>query len=100
MPRASAGPVPVVVMGLGVIGQEIVRAALLSPEVELLGAMDANPQLVGRPLSDVVGVAGLKGKVAGSLEAAVGRRKGVVLLHATGSRLEGVMDQLLQAIQL
>ncbi|EPX59607.1 hypothetical protein D187_002768 [Cystobacter fuscus DSM 2262] len=87
-------------MGLGVIGQEIVRAALLSPEVELLGAMDANPQLVGRPLSDVVGVAGLKGKVAGSLEAAVGRRKGVVLLHATGSRLEGVMDQLLQAIQL
>lgn len=100
MPRASAGPVPVVVMGLGVIGQEIVRAALLSPEVELLGAMDANPQLVGRPLSDVVGVAGLKGKVASSLEAAVGRRKGVVLLHATGSRLEGVMDQLLQAIQL
>ncbi|ATB40620.1 dihydrodipicolinate reductase [Cystobacter fuscus] len=100
MPRASAGPVPVVVMGLGVIGQEIVRASLLSPEVELLGAMDANPQLVGRSLSDVVGVAGLKGKVAGSLEAAVGRRKGVVLLHATGSRLEGVMDQLLQAIQL
>ncbi|MET0401557.1 MAG: dihydrodipicolinate reductase [Cystobacter sp.] len=100
MPRDSAGPVPVVVMGLGVIGQEIVKAALLSPEVELLGAMDANPQLVGRPLSEVVGVAGLKGKVAGSLEAAVGRRKGVVLLHATGSRLEGVMGQLLEAIAL
>lgn len=100
MPRASAGPVPVVVMGLGVIGQEIARAAQLSTEVELIGAIDANPQLVGRPLSDVIGVPGLTGKVAGTLEAAVGRRKGVVLLHATGSRLEQVMDQLLDALKL
>ncbi|QRK05401.1 dihydrodipicolinate reductase [Archangium violaceum] len=100
MPRASAGPVPVVVMGLGVIGQEIARVAQLSPEVELIGAMDANPQLVGRPLGEVLGVPALKGKVAGSLEAAVGRRKGVVLLHATGSRLEQVMDQLLEAVNL
>jgi 4-hydroxy-tetrahydrodipicolinate reductase len=87
-------------MGLGVIGQEIVRAAQLSPEVELIGAMDANPQLVGRPLAEIVGVAGLKGKVAGTLEAAVGRRQGVVLLHATGSRLEQVMEQLLDALKL
>ncbi|WNG35972.1 dihydrodipicolinate reductase [Archangium minus] len=100
MPRASAGPVPVVVMGLGVIGQEIARAAQLSPEVELIGAMDANPQLVGRPLGEVLGTPALKVKVAGSLEAAVGRRKGVVLLHATGSRLEQVMDQLLDAVNL
>ncbi|REG23202.1 4-hydroxy-tetrahydrodipicolinate reductase [Archangium gephyra] len=100
MPRASAGPVPVVVMGLGVIGQEIARAAQLSPEVELIGAVDANPQLVGRPLSDVLGGPALKVKVAGTLEAAVGRRKGAVLLHATGSRLEQVMDQLLEALKL
>ncbi len=100
MPRASAGPVPVVVMGLGVIGQEIARAAQLSPEVELIGAIDANPQLVGRSLSDILGVSGPKAKVSGSLEAAVGRRKGVVLLHATNSRLAQVMDQLLAAIHL
>jgi hypothetical protein len=100
MPRASAGPVPVVVMGLGVIGQEIARAAQLSPEVELVGAMDSNPQLVGRALSDILGVAGVRGKVVGSLEAAVGRRKGVVLLHATGSRLAQVMEQLLEAVRM
>jgi 2,4-diaminopentanoate dehydrogenase len=100
MPRASAGPVPVVVMGLGVIGQEIARASQLSPEVELIGAVDTHPQLVGRPLSEVLGVPGLKGKVAGSLEAVVGRRQGVVLLHATGSRLEQVMDQVLDAVKL
>jgi len=100
MPRASAGPVPVVVMGLGVIGQEIAKAAQASAEVELIGAVDTNPQLAGRPLSELLGQPGPKVKVSGSLEAALGRRRNAVLLHATGSRLEQVMDQLLEALKL
>ncbi len=100
MARAPAGPVPVVVMGLGFIGQEIARAALASAEVELIGAVDTSPQLVGRPLADVLGQPTPKLKVADSLERALGRRRGVVLLHATGSRLPQVMDQLLDAIKL
>jgi 2,4-diaminopentanoate dehydrogenase len=100
MPAASSGPVPVVVVGLGAIGQEIARAAWGSPEVELVGAVDTQPGLVGKALSEVVGVAGLRGKVAGTLEAALGRRKGVVVLHATRSRLEQVMGELLEAVRL
>lgn len=100
MARAAAGPVPVVVMGLGFIGQEIARAALASPEVELIGAVDTSPQLSGRPLADVLGQPTPKLKVADSLERAVGRRKGVVLLQATGSRLPQVMDQILDALKL
>ena len=100
MARAPAGPVPVVVMGLGFIGQEIARAALASAEVELIGAVDTNPQLAGRPLADVLGQPTPKLKVTDSLERALGRRRGAVLLHATGSRLPQVMDQLLDAIKL
>ncbi len=100
MARAPAGPVPVVVMGLGFIGQEIARAALASPEVELIGAVDTSPQLSGRPLADVLGQPTPKVKVTDSLERALGRRRGAVLLHATGSRLPQVMDQLLDAIKL
>ncbi len=100
MARAPAGPVPVVVMGLGFIGQEIARAALASPEVELIGAVDTSPQLAGRPLADVLGQPTPKVKVTDSLERALGRRRGAVLLHATGSRLPQVMDQLLDAIKL
>ncbi len=100
MARAPAGPVPVVVMGLGFIGQEIARAALASPEVELIGAVDTSPQLSGRPLADVLGQPTPKVKVTDSLERALGRRRGAVLLHATGSRLPQVMDQLLEAIKL
>ncbi len=100
MARAPAGPVPVVVMGLGFIGQEIARAALASAEVELIGAVDTSPQLAGRSLADVLGQPGPKVKVVDSLERAIGRRRGVVLLQATGSRLPQVMDQLLDAVKL
>ena len=52
---AQDGPVPVVVMGLGFIGQEIARAALQSEELELIGAVDSSPSIAGKKLSDVIG---------------------------------------------
>ncbi|CAM4234542.1 dihydrodipicolinate reductase [Corallococcus sp. ZKHCc1 1396] len=100
MAKAPDGPVPVVVMGLGFIGQEIAKAALSSQEVELIGAVDSQATLVGRPLGDVLGQAGPRFKISESLERAVGRRKGVVVLHATSSRLAQVMDQLMEALKL
>jgi 4-hydroxy-tetrahydrodipicolinate reductase len=99
MGKALEGPVPVVVMGLGFIGQEIARAAHASPELQLLGAVDQSPQIAGRRLGDLIGVPSIALKVCGDLEAAVGRRRPLVLLHATGSRLPQVMGQLLGAIR-
>jgi hypothetical protein len=92
--------VPVVVMGLGFIGQEIARAALQSSELELIGAVDKSPQMAGKRLADLIGPGAGTGKVQPSLEAAVGRRQGVVLLHATGSKLPQVKSQLFEAIEL
>lgn len=95
---APEGPVPVIVMGLGFIGQEIARAALQSEEVEVIGAVDRSPSLAGRTLTEVLGLPAGTFKVQPTLSQAVGRRKGVVLLHATGSRLEQVADQVLEAL--
>ncbi len=89
---------PVVVMGLGFIGQEIARAALMSDEVEVIGAVDRGPSHHGKTLTEVLGVPAGTFKIQSSLAAAVGRRRGVVLLHATGSRLPQVKDQLLEAM--
>ena len=97
---ADSGAVPVVVMGLGAIGHAVAQAALRSPEVKLVGAVDTSPQLKGRPLSEVLGVPAGRLKVQGSLAEALGRVKGAVLLHATASRLPQVMDQLLGAVNL
>lgn len=100
MGKAPTGPVPVVVMGLGFIGQEIARAAHASPELRLVGAVDVSPQLSGRRLGDLVGNPQIAVKVASSLREALGRQKGAVLLHATGSRLPQVMEQILEAAEL
>jgi hypothetical protein len=90
--------VPVVVMGLGFIGQEIARAALQSEELELIGAVDKSPSLAGHKLSDVLGIPAGTFKISPTIGQAVGRRRGVVLLHATGSKLPQVTDQVLEAL--
>jgi 4-hydroxy-tetrahydrodipicolinate reductase len=86
-------------MGLGFIGQEIARAASSSSELKLVGAVDLHPQLVGRKLSEVTGVASATFRISKSIEEAVGKHRNVVLLHATGSRLPQVAEQLLLAIK-
>lgn len=95
---SSDGPVPVIVMGLGFIGQEIARAALQSEEVELIGAVDRSPSMAGKTLTEVLGIPAGTFKVQPTLAQALGRRKGVVLLHATGSKLQQVADQVLEAL--
>jgi hypothetical protein len=100
MGKARVGPVPVVVLGLGFIGQELVRSALSSPEVTLVGAADISPQVAGRKLSELVGDPAPAMRISGDLASAIGRTKGAVLLHATGSRLPQVAEQILEAVRL
>ena len=85
-------------MGLGFIGQEIARVALESEELEVIGAVDMSPSVAGRKLTEILGRPAGTFKVQPTLAQAVGRRKGVVLLHATGSRLPRVCDQVLEAL--
>lgn len=100
MGRAPEGPVPVIVMGLGFIGQQVARAALKNPELKLVGAVDSSPQLAGKKLTDVLDVPAGTLRVAADLKSAFSKNKNAVLLHATGSRLPAVMDQLLEAVKL
>jgi 2,4-diaminopentanoate dehydrogenase len=87
-------------MGLGSIGQDIARAALASEELEVVGAVDSSPQLAGKTLTNVLGVPAGTFKVHKALEPAVGRRRGIVVLHATQSRLPQVKGQLIEAVRL
>lgn len=99
MGKGSEGPVPVVVMGLGAIGQALVRAAAASTEVELIGAVDAAPSLAGGKLGALVGLPGLRLGISASLGEALRGRKGAVVLQATRSRLPEVLPTLLEIIR-
>lgn len=98
--KEREGRVPVVLMGLGFIGQEIGRAALQSEELELVGAVDKSPSLAGKKVADILELPVGALKVSSTLTQAVGRRRGVVLLHATGSKLPQVTDQIVEALSL
>ncbi len=97
--RKPSDEVPVAVMGLGQIGREIARAALASPDVKLVAAVDADPRIAGRPLSDFVPGAPAILRVDGDAGLALSRLKGGVLLLATGSRFEQVRPQIEAAVK-
>ncbi len=92
--------IPVVVMGLGMIGQAVAKAALVSDEVVLVGGVDSTPKLKGQPLSQLLGPKAPGFAIAGTLKEALAASKNGVVLHATGSRLAAVKDEILEAVKL
>jgi 2,4-diaminopentanoate dehydrogenase len=95
---ASSG-VPVVVMGLGDVGRAIARAALARPDLRVLGAVDRDPAIAGRPLGELLGVAAPDAPVVRDPEALLRAGRGGVVLHAAGSRFEEVLPELTRAVR-
>ena len=91
---------PVIVQGLGPIGRLIVEAALGDPALKVVGAVEIDPDLAGRPLAEVVEGAprvAIRESVAQAREDA--RAGGGILLHCTGSHLDRVAPQIEEALR-
>lgn len=87
--------------GLGPIGLESLRLAAGHPGLEVVGAVDIDPTIVGRPLAEVSGVAALDGlTVASSLEALFAENPPAVILHTASSRAAVTLAQLRAALEL
>jgi 4-hydroxy-tetrahydrodipicolinate reductase len=93
----GARGIPVVVMGLGPIGQAISRAVLATPDLRIVGAVD--PAQRGRRLSDVIGAKGPDLAVAAEPGKALQAARGGVLLHAVTSDLEEAEPHLSLAVR-
>ena len=95
-----SAPLPVIVQGLGPIGRRVLEAALGDPFLDVAGAVEINPELVGVPLSEVVPGAP-EAPIRQSLAAARvdSRTDGGILLHCTGSYLEQVSPQIEEALR-
>ncbi len=87
--------VPVLCFGLGPIGRRIAAAVLREPRLALVGAVDVDPALVGRPLSDLVD-GGPSLTIEATLAAALADPvpANLTVLHATGSYLDRVANEL------
>jgi 4-hydroxy-tetrahydrodipicolinate reductase len=89
----------VIQYGLGPIGASIVRLMRQKASLAIVGAIDTDPQKVGRDLGDVVGSSDAPwGMVVSGDAAAVLARPADVVVHSTSSYLSSVMDQLLSCL--
>ena len=83
-------PITVAQYGIGPIGAEIARLLLTKPWIQIVAAVDVDPNKIGRDLGEVIGLDRktgviVKPELEGTPE---------VVCHSTGSRLRDVSGQL------
>lgn len=83
-------PISVAQYGIGPIGAEIARLLLTKPWIRVTGAVDIDPNKVGKDLGEVIGL----GRTVGVPVTAELQGKPDVVCHSTGSRLREVVGQL------
>ena len=76
--------------GIGPIGAEIARLLMTKPWIEVVGAVDIDPEKIGKDLGDVIGL----GRSIGVPVTAELQGTPDVVCHSTGSRLRDVAGQL------
>jgi 4-hydroxy-tetrahydrodipicolinate reductase len=90
--------VRVVSFGLGPIGLAAARLALQKKTVQLVGAVDVDPNKVGKDLGELLDLGHKTGiAVEADAESALRRLKPNAILHCTSSFMPQVKDQLLLA---
>ncbi|HMO59086.1 MAG TPA: dihydrodipicolinate reductase [Roseiflexaceae bacterium] len=90
-------PVRAVCYGLGPIGLGIARLAHARRGIEIVGAVDRDPQKIGRDLGDLIGAASTGVVVHADLAPCLAAQPTLVL-HATGSSLKQVAAQLHECV--
>ncbi|MEA2036409.1 MAG: dihydrodipicolinate reductase, partial [Nanoarchaeota archaeon] len=89
----------VVHQGLGPIGREIAKLVLRDEKLEIVGAVDINPEFVGKDLGDLLGIGKLDIEVVDNAEELFKRTKPDVVVLATSSELSSIMPSLEIAIK-
>jgi len=96
----SSKKMNVISYGLGPIGIKMLQSILQSDSIQLIGAVDIDPQKIGRDAGELAGTGSVGVNVVQSVEeidtASVSGPK--IALHATGSNLEQVWPQLKQLL--
>lgn len=91
--RGWANGIPVVQVGLGPIGCEVLRAVHGRRMLRLTAAVDIDPAKAGRDAGEIAGIGAIGVSVSSDIPP-VTDSNGAVALHTTGSYLDQVMGQL------
>jgi len=93
------GKVKILQVGIGPIGQHIVKYINERKNLEIVGAMDIDPDKVGKTLEELCELDNLNIKIKSSLKEATEKNPDIVV-HTTASSFKQVAPQLLDIIEL
>ncbi|WP_106769142.1 hypothetical protein [Paenibacillus faecalis] len=89
----------VIVFGLGPIGLQILKSALLMDGMNVIGAIDIDPAKVSRDIGELTGLERKGVAVVRSARDIVPVRGHTIAIHATGSHLPAVWPQIKELIE-
>jgi len=91
--------VKVVSYGIGVIGRRLATHLLGKEGVKIVGAVDINPQIVGKDLGEVLGREKLGVKISDDADGVLSKTKPDIVCHTTMSYLSQTFDQFEQILK-
>ena len=91
-------PVRVVSYGIGVIGRRLANHLLSKEGVEIVGAVDINPAILGKDLGEVLGRENLGVKISNDADRVISETKPDIVCHTTMSYLRQTYDQFAQIL--
>lgn len=95
----DTNPIQVLQYGLGPIGAAVLRIVAERPALHVVGAVDVDPDKVGRDVGEVVGLGRARAvRVDGDAAQALQRLRPDVVVHCTGSSLAAFMPQLREVV--
>lgn len=86
--------IKVIHVGIGPLGQKVVKDSLQRKGIKIVGAVDLDPQKVGKDLGELCNVDALEITVNKTLEEALDGKEADVAIVTTLSNLERIEDQL------
>lgn len=90
-----AGKIRAVQFGCGPIGCAVAKLALERPDIELVAALDVDPEKVGRDLGELIGLGRTVGiRISDDTDAVFAQAQADLAFHQTGSSLRAVFPQL------
>ncbi|HZQ08986.1 MAG TPA: dihydrodipicolinate reductase [Anaerolineae bacterium] len=95
----AARKIPVILYGLGPIGAACARLLATRPEYEFVGAIDVDPNKVGKDIADVIGLPEKTGVKVSDKTGRVLGKDAKLVVHATGSYFLKVKPQLEQIVK-
>ena len=85
--------VKIVSYGIGVIGQRLARHLLTKEGIEIVGAIDINPAIVGKDLGEVLGQEKIGVIISSDVDKVLSETKPDIVAHTTMSYLRQTYDQ-------